>query len=52
MSIAPHGGTLVNRLLTGSALEEAKKKAEAEAAAIYIETHRYQPPLENSGRFA
>lgn len=27
MSIAPHGGTLVDRFLTGSALEEAKKKA-------------------------
>lgn len=28
MSIAPHGGTLVNRFLTGAALDEAKKKAE------------------------
>jgi len=27
MAIAPHGGVLVDRLLTGAALEEAKKKA-------------------------
>ncbi len=27
MSIAPHGGTLVDRFLTGAALDEAKKKA-------------------------
>lgn len=38
MSIAPHGGELVNRILSGDALEAAKKKA-ADLPKITVDTY-------------
>lgn len=38
MAIAPHGGALVNRVLSGSALEEAKKAA-ANLPAVEVDTY-------------